>query len=236
MAPPALPGFLATMTLSEAQAGRRPRGCVRSHRRLRASSPDADHLLDVPCSLPRWVDGWYFSVSCAAPRAGSSQPPHWPSRSQLPVGTHGSTFRGLLKLHSRYGPSICSPTRGGLGRKASTPPVPRRRRFSATQAYRYPPEVGLPPTGVPRCKSARRVEERRGVGGHPFPFPAHQTGRADFQHPAFRQSSHDAHAGARRRRRITPSSPNIIWDGKRRVPTVECPVRWRRKFRTRRST
>ena len=167
MAPPALPGFLATMTLSETQASRRPSGCVRSHRRLRASSPDTDHLLDVLCSLPRWVVGWYFSVFRAAPRASSSQPPHWPSRSQIPVGTHSSTFRGLLKLHSRYGPSICSPTQRGLGRKASTPPVPRRRRFSATQAYRYPPEVGLPPTGVPRCKSAhwlRLVKFPRPVG------------------------------------------------------------------------
>src|SRR6266496_4801368 len=72
----------------------------------------------------------------------------------IPVGIHGLTFRGLLKLHSRYGPLICSPTMCGLGRKASTPPVPRRRRFSATQAYRYPPEAGLAPAGVPRCKSA----------------------------------------------------------------------------------
>lgn len=44
-----------------------------------------------------------------------------------------------------------------------------------------------------------RVEERRGIRpkelGCPFPFPAHQTGRADFQHPAFRQTSYEAHAG-----------------------------------------
>src|SRR6266516_2075040 len=86
----------------------------------------------------------------------------------IPVGIHGLTFRGLLKLHSRYGPLICSPTICGLGRKASTPPVPRRRRFSATQAYRYPPEAGLAPAGFPRCKSARWVRlegfEFRGWG------------------------------------------------------------------------
>ena len=29
----------------------------------------------------------------------------------------------------------------------------------------------------------------------PFPFPAHQTGRADFSHPAFRQTSRQAHGG-----------------------------------------
>src|SRR5262245_13057998 len=34
-----------------------------------------------------------------------------------------------------------------------------------------------------------RVEERRGVAliSTPFPLPAHQTGRAVFPHPAFRQ-------------------------------------------------
>ena len=136
-----------------------PFGCV--PRRLRASSPDTDHLLDVLCSIPRWIGDWYFSVVCAAPRAGCFPVSALAFPDLVPVGIHGSTFRGLLKLHSRYGPSICSPTLGGLGRKASTPPVPRRRRFSATQAYRYPPEAGLAPAGVPRCKSARQVHFAR---------------------------------------------------------------------------
>jgi hypothetical protein len=39
----------------------------------------------------------------------------------------------------------------------------------------------------------RRVEEGREIGtdrlADPFPFPAHQTGRARFEHPAFRQTS-----------------------------------------------
>ena len=36
-----------------------------------------------------------------------------------------------------------------------------------------------------------RVEEGRGVASKrvPFPLPAHQTGRADFPHPAFRLAS-----------------------------------------------
>src|SRR5262249_57880148 len=38
------------------------------------------------------------------------------------------------------------------------------------------------------------VESRKGAVAHsdkgtPFPFPAHQTGRADFRHPAFRPAS-----------------------------------------------
>jgi hypothetical protein len=40
--------------------------------------------------------------------------------------------------------------------------------------------------------SPRRVEEGRGSecnSTSPFPFPAHQTGRAHFEHPAFRQIS-----------------------------------------------
>src|SRR5260370_8802712 len=41
------------------------------------------------------------------------------------------------------------------------------------------------------------VESRKGaVPEGPFPFPAHQTGRADFRHPAFRRTSYPAHAGS----------------------------------------
>jgi K+-transporting ATPase ATPase A chain len=47
---------------------------------------------------------------------------------------------------------------------------------------------------------AASVESRNGavaarLGAAPYPFPAHQTGRADFPHPAFRQTSARAHAG-----------------------------------------
>src|ERR1700674_3302710 len=45
---------------------------------------------------------------------------------------------------------------------------------------------------------AGRVEDGRGslgpCGNAPFPTPAHQTGRADFRHPAFRLISPEAHA------------------------------------------
>ena len=51
-----------------------------------------------------------------------------------------------------------------------------------------------------------RVEEGRGGveawPKAPFPFPAHQTGRADFPHPAFRQTSRQAHGGDQRRLRL----------------------------------
>src|SRR5260370_3187864 len=47
------------------------------------------------------------------------------------------------------------------------------------------------------------VESRKGAvaspyGVAPFPFPAHQTGRADFPHPAFRQTSRQTHGGGLR--------------------------------------
>jgi hypothetical protein len=47
----------------------------------------------------------------------------------------------------------------------------------------------------PRCTNVRsgRVEDGRGslgpMANAPFPIPAHQTGRADFRHPAFRLAS-----------------------------------------------
>jgi len=47
------------------------------------------------------------------------------------------------------------------------------------------------------------VESRKGAwpgptGSRLFPFPAHQTGRALFEHPAFRQTSPSAHGSVRR--------------------------------------
>src|SRR6202051_2913741 len=50
---------------------------------------------------------------------------------------------------------------------------------------------------------ACRVEEERGAGptgSRPFPFPAHQTGRALFEHPAFRQTSPSAHGSFRHKK------------------------------------
>src|SRR6266849_4317679 len=80
------------MTLSEAPASRRPVRRRSFSRWLRASSPDADHLLNVPCSLPRWIDDWYFSVDLRGSPRGLFPASLWPSRSQLPVGIHGELF------------------------------------------------------------------------------------------------------------------------------------------------
>src|ERR1700730_17110729 len=61
-----------------------------------------------------------------------------------------------------------------------------------------------------------KVESRKGArpgptGSRWFPFPAHQTGRADFPHPAYRQISPQAHGRGpmcTSRNRSTPNVPN----------------------------
>jgi len=52
----------------------------------------------------------------------------WASRHPHP------NFRGMLRLHSRYGPSDRSTAQGGLRHEASIQPVARPKRSSATRA------------------------------------------------------------------------------------------------------
>src|SRR5271155_2525964 len=53
----------------------------------------------------------------------------------LQAGRHPRLyFRGLLRLHSRYGPSDCSTAQGGLRHEAPARPVARPERSSATRA------------------------------------------------------------------------------------------------------
>jgi len=98
------------MTLSEAQASRHPDDGVEAFTHwLRASPNYSNHFLDVPCSLPRWIDSVLSVGVWRAPALG-----FFPNRVAFPERTAGRhpqiSFRGLLKLHSRYGPPICSPT------------------------------------------------------------------------------------------------------------------------------
>jgi hypothetical protein len=62
----------------------------------------------------------------------------FPIRAAFPVlqaGRHPHLyFRGLLRLHSRYGPSDRSTAQGGLRHEASIQPVTRPNRSSATRA------------------------------------------------------------------------------------------------------
>jgi hypothetical protein len=130
----------------------------------------------------------------AFPSLGQGQLPHY-------------SFRGLLSVHSRYGPHI--------RRVANTTPLHQRLSVAWLPATTAPIatgwsescRVGLTPTERPCLSTAtRRVEMWRGGGSTdstvaapfvwrclnrpsitPFPHPAHRTGRADLPHPALGQ-------------------------------------------------
>jgi hypothetical protein len=83
------------------------------------------HLSGVPCPLPRRIETGAL-VDC------------FPAHAAFPVlqaGRHPHLyFRGLLRLHSRYGPSDCSTAQGGLCHEASIRLVTQPNRSSATRA------------------------------------------------------------------------------------------------------
>jgi hypothetical protein len=76
----------------------------------------------------------FFPVRAAFPVIGAGRRPH-------------HYFRGLLKLHTRYGLLSCSPTIRGLYREAPPWPVSRLGRSQATKFNQQPPWVGPSPTG-----------------------------------------------------------------------------------------
>ena len=141
-----------------------------------------------------------------------------PSRAAFPgsqAGRHPRLhFRGLLRLHSNYGPLDRSTAQGGLCHRASIHPVTRTNRLPATRSNRQLSGWFLPPLVIrafwahcdPARQEIRAFEERRGglgpMGITPFPLPAHQTGRADFPHPASRPASPQ---GTRRWAKMDPT-------------------------------
>src|SRR5713226_2926051 len=145
------------MALSETQAGRHPCGRVG----VASTSSGLPLLTRITFSTCR---AHYPGGSMASTSRWSSDA-YQTDFSQHRSGLPGANYRSASTVNfSRFAqasltlrPADLLTHHCGLGRKASTPPVPSRRRFSATQAYRYPPEVGLAPTGVPRCKSAHWV-------------------------------------------------------------------------------
>jgi len=114
------------MTLSDARRCRRPTTSLRP-----LPSPTAGlHRLPAPPSqraVPTTpADQMGACVDC------------FPIHAAFPVIRAGRRpqlhFRGLLRLHSRYGPLDCSTAQGGLCHEASTKPVARQSRSSATGA------------------------------------------------------------------------------------------------------
>ena len=125
------------MALSDAQTGRGPSDHVRKRdfRQSRASPTDPNHLPCMLCSLPRWTGQvlvGFFPARAAFPVLQAGRHPH-------------RNFRGLLKLHSRYGLQGCSPTIRGLYREAPPSPVPQLERSQAIKSYQQLLEWVLPP-------------------------------------------------------------------------------------------
>ena len=91
----------------------------------RVSPADPHHPSSVPCPVPRRIEAG-ACVDC------------FPAHTAFPVSQAGRHphlhFRGLLRLHARYGPLDCSTAQGGLCHEASTRPVARPGRSSATGA------------------------------------------------------------------------------------------------------
>jgi hypothetical protein len=126
------------MTLSEAQVSRHPADGVRSQPlapgfRFCRRSPSRRAVLLTPvvclgafrCGVLRGSPrGLLPEFTLAFPDPLSSRPPRFNFSRLAPASL---TLRPANLLTHLY---------RGLGRKASTPPVTRRRRFSATQAYR----------------------------------------------------------------------------------------------------
>ena len=123
--PPALPGFSGTTTLSDSRTDR----CLAAPLRpLPSSTHGSPPLTRSPVS------------TCCAPYPGGPVQVHLsaasPNRAAFPVLRPGRRpqlpFRGLLRLYTRYGPSIRSTARSGLCRRASTRTVTHPSRLPAT--------------------------------------------------------------------------------------------------------
>jgi hypothetical protein len=124
--PPALPGFNSTMTLSDSHLLPLPEAALRPLTSPQMGLPRYPfHLSGVPCPLPRRIETG-ARVDC------------FPAHAAFPVlqaGRHPHLyFRGLLRLHSRYGPPDCSTAQGGLCHEASIQSVTQPNRSSATRA------------------------------------------------------------------------------------------------------
>ena len=127
--PPALPGLSSTMTLSDSRPDRR------QLRRWRTPPPPAAGIPRLPKSpfrraVPTYPGGSRQVLASVASLSHAAFPVSQPGRHPR---LH---FRGLLGLHSRYGPSDCSTAQGGLRRKASARPVTPPSRLPATRSNR----------------------------------------------------------------------------------------------------
>jgi hypothetical protein len=122
--PPALPGLNGRMTLSDSRPSRRLEATLRplpSPRTGLPRLPEPPSRRAVPTTP---ADRTGARVDCFPAHAAF---PKWQE------GRHPHChFRGLLRLHSRYGPSDCSAAQGDLCREAPAQPVTQPSRSPAS--------------------------------------------------------------------------------------------------------
>jgi hypothetical protein len=125
------------------------------HTRPRQVSPDDSHCLaNVLCPLPRRIgtdacDRFPSLFRAAFPVTQSDRHPH-------------RYFRGLLRLHSRYGPLARSAAQGDLCHKAPACLVTQTSRLSATRSTRLLSRWNLPPLAT-RAYGAHWAKARSAV-------------------------------------------------------------------------
>ena len=133
-------------------------------------------------------------------------------------------------VHPRMVSSSQSPARDPAGRSRGT----HAQRFERGSGFNFVLAEGR----VFSTQINSRVEESRGIASAArFPSPAHQTGRADFPHPAFRLVSRQAHGRAPFRLKCRgpgiPGSPETASIVNGPVPREGILRRRTRKFRAR---
>ena len=121
-----------------------------------------------------------------------------PSRAAFPLSQEGRHprlhFRGLLRLHSNYGPLDRSTAQGGLCHRASIHPVTRTNRLPATRSNRQLSGWFLPPLAI----RAFWAHCDRPVWGCPSPKAFHKPRKLECQH-----SSRQRTAGGTRPRKYS---------------------------------
>ncbi len=131
-APPALPGLIACPTPKET-----------------VTQGDVEGATSPP-GLPRLPVSLFQRAVPSTPAPGRvHMSVASPSRAAFPgsqAGRHPRLhFRGLLRLHSNYGPLDRSTAQGGLCHRASVHPVTRTNRLPATRSNRQLSGWFLPP-------------------------------------------------------------------------------------------
>ena len=168
--------------------------------------PDARVLT---CTIPRYVGRPCAVVRQGARRAvmlGASQAPGNAAggRARPPCGSRFPPPRGVGNALRCQGIAVTPPTAEETGNAI----LRAVESCKGVLASRYTPFLACRPISAVPHLSMGRVEEGRGglyrIGITPFPFPAHQTGRANFPHPAFRLASS---RGTRRGAKMNPAQP-----------------------------